>query len=300
MDDFAGWPGMSEPWWYSLPQSGVPSPEIVGRRRIISSQQPLELRARRPADHAACPPDTRAFQMPPLCLAGRRARHGNVEARLSKIWGLDRNGGDPLGSGLCTGHAGDVFPIRSARVGADWTLTVEDLWAATAALGEGWWARADLRRMNMKMRARQRWRKHRRPHCKLRQSKRSGSPCPNDIIKVCICCDFCRRGCALDAATAFLRQERNEPWELNASPAPWRTPLRPHPGHKNHENDPERGSSTRPPRRRSSRPRSQAPGILDCSRQLDASRSSLPNGHPAPPSVGMLDFRWTRGAVEIE
>src|SRR5262249_17482619 len=26
-----------------------------------------------------------------------------------------------------------------------------------------------------------------------------------------ICCDFCRRDCALDAATAFLRQERNEP-----------------------------------------------------------------------------------------
>jgi len=44
-----------------------------------------------------------------------------------------------------------------------------------------------------------------------------------------------------------------------------------------------------------------SPGvILDCSRQLDASRSSPPNGHPAPPSVGMLDFRWTRGAVEIE
>ena len=58
---------------------------------------------------------------------------------------------------------------------------------------------------------RQRWRNHRCPHCKLRQSKRSGSPCPNDIIKVCICCDFCRRDCALDAATAFLRQERNEP-----------------------------------------------------------------------------------------
>src|SRR5215831_5154818 len=73
--------------------------------------------------------------------------------------------------------------------------------------------------MNMKMRARQRWRKHRCPHCKLRQSKRSGSPCPNEIIKVCICCDFCRRDCALDAATAFLRQERNEPRELNASPA---------------------------------------------------------------------------------
>ena len=31
------------------------------------------------------------------------------------------------------------------------------------------------------------------------------------VIKVCICCDFCRRDCALDAATAFLRQERNEP-----------------------------------------------------------------------------------------
>ena len=45
---------------------------------------------------------------------------------------------------------------------------------------------------------------------------------------------------------------------------------------------------SRPPRRRSSRPRSQAPrGILDCSRQLAASRSSPPNGHPAPPSVGM-------------
>jgi hypothetical protein len=28
---------------------------------------------------------------------------------------------------------------------------------------------------------RQRWRKHRCPHCKLRQSKRSDSPCPNDI-----------------------------------------------------------------------------------------------------------------------
>ena len=30
-----------------------------------------------------------------------------------------------------------------------------------------------------------------------------------------------------------------------------------------------------------------------------ARRSSPPNGHPAPPSVGMLDFHWTRGAVEI-
>jgi hypothetical protein len=42
------------------------------------------------------------------------------------------------------------------------------------------------------------------------------------------------------------------------------------------------------------------PGVSSiASRQLDASRSSPPNG-PAPPSVGMLDFRWTRGAVEIE
>ena len=29
-------------------------------------------------------------------------------------------------------------------------------------------------------------------------------------------------------------------------------------------------------------------------------RSRPTNGHPAPPSVGMLDFRWTHGAVEIE
>jgi len=50
-------------------------------------------------------------------------------------------------------------------------------------------------------------------------------------------------------------------------------------------------ASARPPRRRSSRPRSQAPGgILDCSRQLAASRSSPPNGHPAPPSVGCWIF----------
>src|SRR5215831_11550964 len=48
--------------------------------------------------------------------------------------------------------------------------------------------------------------------------------------------------------------------------APWRTPLRPHPGHKTHGNDPERGSSTRPPRRRSSRPRSQAPGVSSIAR----------------------------------
>src|SRR5262249_14115975 len=32
----------------------------------------------------------------------RKAREG--EARLSKIGGLDRTGGDPLGSGLCTGR----------------------------------------------------------------------------------------------------------------------------------------------------------------------------------------------------
>ena len=44
-----------------------------------------------------------------------------------------------------------------------------------------------------------------------------------------------------------------------------------------------RRSMARPPRRRSSRPAIEAPrGILDCSRQLDASRSSPPNGHPAP------------------
>src|SRR5262244_954144 len=68
-------------------------------------------------------------------------------------------------------------------------------------------------------------------------------------------------------------------------------PSTPHPSHKNHGNDPERGSSTRPPRRRSSRPRSQAPrGILDCSRQLDASRLSPPNGHPPHHSWGCWIF----------
>src|SRR5262249_29042471 len=83
--------------------------------------------------------------------------------------------------------------------------------------------------MNMKIGARQRWRKHRCPHCKLRQSKRSGSPCPNDIIKVCICCDFCRRDCALDAATTFLRQEQKDLRELTPPPAPGRTPSPPPP-----------------------------------------------------------------------
>ena len=48
---------------------------------------------------------------------------------------------------------------------------------------------------------------------------------------------------------------------------------------------------TRPPRRRSSRPRSQAPrGALDCSRQLDASRSSAPNGHPPHHPWGCAGF----------
>jgi len=52
-----------------------------------------------------------------------------------------------------------------------------------------------------------------------------------------------------------------------------------------------RRSMARPPRRRSSRPAIEAPrGILDCSRQLDASRSSPPNGHPSPPSVADAGF----------
>jgi len=50
---------------------------------------------------------------------------------------------------------------------------------------------------------------------------------------------------------------------------------------------PVRKTCARPPRRRSSRPRSQAPGgILVCSHQLDASRSSPPNGHPPRYSWG--------------
>src|SRR6516162_1537891 len=80
-----------------------------------------------------------------------------------------------------------------------------------------------------------------------------------------------------------------------ASPAPWRPPLRPHPGHKTHGNDPICGGTTRPPRCRSSRPRSQAPRV-----DLDRSRSIEPaQWPPRPPSVGMLDFRWARAAVEI-
>jgi hypothetical protein len=38
MDDFAGWPvwGMAQPWWYSFPQSGVPSGAIRIRMRAVS------------------------------------------------------------------------------------------------------------------------------------------------------------------------------------------------------------------------------------------------------------------------
>src|SRR5262249_1512522 len=41
-------------------------------------------------------------------------------------------------------------------------------------------------------------------------------------------------------------------------------------------------------------------GILDCSRQLDASRSGPDHAAHAGHPWRLLDFRWTRGAVEIE
>src|SRR5215510_9264798 len=37
------------------------------------------------------------------------------------------------------------------------------------------------------------------PRCKLRLSKRSPVVCPKDAEINCICCDHCRRECALDA-----------------------------------------------------------------------------------------------------
>ena len=43
------------------------------------------------------------------------------------------------------------------------------------------------------------------------------------------------------------------------------------------------------------------PGVPSIAR-VSSTRAdrARPMGHPAPPSVGMLDSRWTRGAVEIE
>ena len=48
MDDFAGWPGMgmAQPWWYSLPQSGVPSGAIRVRIRAVSMFTSRRLSAR--------------------------------------------------------------------------------------------------------------------------------------------------------------------------------------------------------------------------------------------------------------
>jgi hypothetical protein len=42
------------------------------------------------------------------------------------------------------------------------------------------------------------------------------------------------------------------------------------------------------------------PGILDCYASARREPIEPAQWPPAPPSVAMLDFRWTRGAVEIE
>jgi hypothetical protein len=68
--------------------------------------------------------------------------------------------------------------------------------------------------------------------------------------------------------------------------------------HKPHGNDRVCGTCARPPRRRSSRPAIEAPRgtLLASARREPIEPAQWP---PAPPFVGMLDFRWTRGAVEI-
>jgi hypothetical protein len=44
------------------------------------------------------------------------------------------------------------------------------------------------------------------PRCKLRVSKRSPVACPNDAEISCLCCDHCRRECALDAKRSQLKR----------------------------------------------------------------------------------------------
>src|SRR6516165_7888922 len=44
------------------------------------------------------------------------------------------------------------------------------------------------------------------PRCKLRVSKRSPVVCPNDAEISCVCCDHCRRECALDAKRSQLKR----------------------------------------------------------------------------------------------
>jgi hypothetical protein len=44
------------------------------------------------------------------------------------------------------------------------------------------------------------------PRCKLRLSKRSPVVCPKDAEINCVCCDHCRRECALDAKGSQLKR----------------------------------------------------------------------------------------------
>jgi hypothetical protein len=44
------------------------------------------------------------------------------------------------------------------------------------------------------------------PRCKLRLSQRSPVVCPKDAEINCVCCDHCRRECALDARGSQLKR----------------------------------------------------------------------------------------------
>src|SRR5262249_4379441 len=144
--------------------------------------------------------------------------------------------------------------------------------------------------MNMKMRARQRWRKHPCPHCKLRQSKRPGSlalTISSKSVSVVIFVDETVH--SMPRPLSYAKTEMSN--ENEPHPPRLGAPLSAPPCSQSPRKRPRPRKQYPPASAPIVTPAIEAPrGILDCSRELTRADRARPMAAPAPPFRGDAGF----------